>query len=578
MKYLKGKVIKNKRGWLNRGKKENRKFSEMEVNDVKVLKTSSDSFKNRIEDDALFIDKTLLIHEIIRKKEEVQIFTRPRRFGKTTNLSMLECFFDITKKDENRKLFNGLKIENTESMEYFGKYPVVKLTFKDVKQTNAQGSFSYVRELIVNVYDEHRYLFDNLDEGGKEYFLDILNRNKEVNLGVSLLNLMKFLSNYHNEKVVILIDEYDTPLITAYVKGYYDEVIDFYRVLYSSVLKNNKYLKFGIITGINRVSKEGLFSGLNNVRINSVLSDEFTEYFGFTEDEVKKTLKEYELEKNFENVRFWYNGYSFGGQRIYNPWSFTKYLDEKRLKAYWVNSGGDDEIRKLLAEVAGQEMFDDFEKLLLNKTISVKINENVKFKNLKTTEQLWNLLLNAGYLTAEEEGFEGKYKLRIPNYEIASYFRDLFIDEYLNEKPNFSNVLEALVYGDLEMFEKELRENVLNSVSFMENYKESFYQGYFTGLFSGLRGYYYVKGNQESGHGRFDLYLEPKDKKGYGYIIELKVSKRLKDMQREAEEAVEQIKRMEYFQELVSRDVERIDLIGIAFYKKKFKMVKEKVR
>ena len=208
----------------------------------------------------------------------------------------------------------------------------------------------------------------------------------------------------------------------------------------------------------------------------------------------------------------------------------------------------------------------------------MKINENVKFKNLKTMEQLWNLLLNAGYLTAEEEGFEGKYKLRIPNYEIASYFRDLFIDEYLNEKPNFSNVLEALVYGDLEMFEKELRENVLNSVSFMENYKESFYQGYFTGLFSGLRGYYYVKGNQESGHGRFDLYLEPKDKKGYGYIIELKVSKRLKDTQREAEEAVEQIKRMEYFQELVSRDVERIDLIGIAFYKKKFKMVKEKVR
>ena len=209
----------------------------------------------------------------------------------------------------------------------------------------------------------------------------------------------------------ILIDEYDTPLITAYVKGYYDEVIDFYRVLYSSVLKNNKYLKFGIITGINRVSKEGLFSGLNNVRINSILSDEFTEYFGFTEDEVKETLKEYELEQNFENVRFWYNGYNFGGQRIYNPWSVTKYLDEKRLKAYWVNSGGDDEIRKLLAEVAGQEMFDDFEKLLLNKTISVKINENVKFKNLKTMEQLWNLLLNAGYLTAEEEGFEGKYKL-----------------------------------------------------------------------------------------------------------------------------------------------------------------------
>lgn len=535
-------------------------------------------FKKIIEGNGLFIDKSLFIDEILKSNAEVQLFTRPRRFGKTTNLSMFRYFFDVQEAETNRVLFNNLNIEKMDNMRHFGRYPVIYITFKDVRKSTAKENINFVKRIFSWVYDDHKYLLEFLDKKRRIYFESIWLEKENFDCSEALRNLTVFLNEYWNEKVIILIDEYDTPLIEAYVEGYYDEVIKFYKILYSSALKDNRYLKKGIITGINRIAKEGIFSGLNNLSVHTVLGNDFREFYGFTEDEVKETLKEYELEYMFEEIRYWYDGYNFGGINMYNPWSFTYYIINRKLRPYWINTSGDSLIADSLRKFEGKGIADSMEKLFKGESIKATVDENIKFKDLTTPNQLWNLMINAGYLTAVDNSDFKKCMLRIPNYEIESYFSDIFIERLVKENTSFYEVLDALVTGNIELFEKELTENILQSVSYMENSKESFYQGYFLCFLSGLKRTHYVRGNRESGYGRYDLYIEPRKKNGYGYIMELKVADREEKLEKEAEKGLNQIEELRYYAELKSRNIENIILISIAFYNKRICIKSRKER
>ena len=531
-------------------------------------------FRNIIANNCFYVDKTKFIEELVNDMTAVHLITRPRRFGKTLNLSMLKYFYDIEGNTENRKLFDGLYISNSLAMSEQGKYPVIFLSFKDVKADSSLEMMENIAILMKNLYDKFEYIREKLNQSNLMEFDEIWLKKDNANLRGALLNLCSYLKEYYNQDVILLIDEYDTPMVSAYEHGYYDEIKMFFTTLYGSALKENPALKKAVLTGIMRISKENIFSGLNNVKVNSILEDDFAEYFGITEKEVEKSLIEYGLEERLPEVQKWYNGYIFGGVRVYNPFSITNFLDRKKIMPYWVNTSSNTLINKVLKE-ANSSIFEELSKLFQRETINKTIDVYSNFNELKNTEQIWYLLTNAGYLTPVEEIDFGKYSIRIPNEEVHYFFERDFIRNFLGSVDNFDRTLSYLLEGDFDNFTYELENIMLNSVScfdFNSNSKESHYHVFILGMLLGLRRRYYIHSNREGGRGRYDLVVEPMDKSKNGLVIEFKVAKEKEELEKASEEALAQIEEKRYYEGLRDRGVERIILVGISFYQRDFKL------
>ena len=531
-------------------------------------------FRNIIANNCFYVDKTKFIEELVNDMTAVHLITRPRRFGKTLNLSMLKYFYDIEGNTENRKLFDGLYISNSLAMSEQGKYPVIFLSFKDVKADSSLEMMENIAILMKNLYDKFEYIREKLNQSNLMEFDEIWLKKDNANLRGALLNLCSYLKEYYNQDVILLIDEYDTPMVSAYEHGYYDEIKMFFTTLYGSALKENPALKKAVLTGIMRISKENIFSGLNNVKVNSILEEDFAEYFGITEKEVEESLIEYGLEERLPEVQKWYNGYIFGGVRVYNPFSITNFLDRKKIMPYWVNTSSNTLINKVLKE-ASSSIFEELSKLFQRETINKTIDVYSNFNELKNTEQIWYLLTNAGYLTPVEEIDFGKYSIRIPNEEVHYFFERDFIRNFLGSVDNFDRTLSYLLEGDFDNFTYELENIMLNSVScfdFNSNSKESHYHVFILGMLLGLRRRYYIHSNREGGRGRYDLVVEPMDKRKNGLVIEFKVAKEKEELEKASEEALAQIEEKRYYEGLRDRGIKRIILVGISFYQRDFKL------
>lgn len=532
-------------------------------------------FKDIIEQEYFYVDKTKFIEEISENGAIVQLITRPRRFGKTLNMSMLRYFYDISGKDTNRKLFKNLYIENSVTIEEQGKYPVIFISFKDIKALTIEEMYSQVRTLISEIYDNYKFLRENLDERDRVIFDKIWTEDKSGNYFNSLKQLAKYLKEYYNQDVILLIDEYDTPMVSAYENGYYDEIKSFFTGLFGSALKENPALKKAVLTGIMRISKENIFSGLNNIRVNTILESDFSQYFGLTEREVENSLVEYGLEARLDEVQKWYNGYIFGGVRVYNPFSITNFLDRKKIMPYWVNTSSNSLINKVLKE-ANSSIFEELSRLFQGETISKTIDIYSNFNELNSSEQIWYLLTNSGYLTPVEEIDFGKYSIRIPNEEVHYFFERDFISHFLGSIDNFDKTLEYLLSGDLEDFSYELESIMESNVScfdFTSKSKESHYHVFILGMLLGLRRKYYIHSNREGGRGRYDLVVEPMDKSKNGLVIEFKVARSKEELLSSSEEALKQIEEKNYTRELKLRGIKRVVLVGISFYQREFEVV-----
>lgn len=532
-------------------------------------------FKDIIEQEYFYVDKTKFIEEISENGAIVQLITRPRRFGKTLNMSMLRYFYDISGKDTNRKLFKNLYIENSATIKEQGKYPVIFISFKDIKALTIEEMYSQVRTLISEIYDNYKFLRENLDERDRVIFDKIWTEDKSGNYFNSLKQLAKYLKEYYNQDVILLIDEYDTPMVSAYENGYYDEIKSFFTGLFGSALKENPALKKAVLTGIMRISKENIFSGLNNIRVNTILESDFSQYFGLTEKEVENSLVEYGLEARLDEVQKWYNGYIFGGVRVYNPFSITNFLDRKKIMPYWVNTSSNSLINKVLKE-ANSSIFEELSRLFQGETISKTIDIYSNFNELNSPEQIWYLLTNSGYLTPVEEIDFGKYSIRIPNEEVHYFFERDFISHFLGSIDNFDKTLEYLLSGDLEDFSYELESIMESNVScfdFTSKSKESHYHVFILGMLLGLRRKYYIHSNREGGRGRYDLVVEPMDKSKNGLVIEFKVARSKEELLSSSEEALKQIEEKNYTRELKMRGIKRVVLVGISFYQREFEVV-----
>ena len=551
----------------------------------KKLPIGISNFKEIIEDEYYYFDKTEFIENLFEEVSKIKLFTRPRRFGKTLNMSMIKYFFDIENKNENKKLFENLKISENEYFEKQGTAPVISISFRNYDESSWGNGFEMIKNTISDLYDEFEFVKKNLSARKKEKYDSILfNRATEATWKLSLLDLTKYLYEYYGKKVVVLIDEYDQPIIDSYVKGYYQEAISFFKTFYGVVLKDNNYLEMGIMTGILRVAKENIFSGLNNLRVHTILDNRFTEYFGITESEVEKALKDFNLEFELQDVQKWYNGYLFGDIKVYNPWSIINFLNDEKLKPYWVNTSGN-ELIKLYLKKLKNEIFDNFSKLLNREEIYKRINENMTFSNLESnySKNIWNLFFHSGYLTlAKKIEDDGMCYLKIPNEEILKMFSEMFIEIYFEDYEKFLYMSNALREGNISEFEKHLKEVLLENVGIFDVsgiYREQFYHGLMLGIILTLKNEYEITSNNFSGKGRYDLLLKPKnlEKRKEGIILELKVvnamenlseDKIFEKLENECDIALQQIEDKEYDSVLKNAGVENILKIGIAFFGK----------
>ena len=545
-----------------------------EMRDKKPLPIGIDDFKTIIEEDYYYADKTEMIEKLLDDGAGVTLFTRPRRFGKTLNMSMLNYFFNLKKKEENRKLFENLYISKSKYMNQQGEYPVIYLSFKDIKALNWEKCYFMTKRLITYLYNEFEFLREKLNKKDLSDFDKVWLDEEGADWENSLKNLLRYLYEYHNKKVVVLIDEYDTPIVSGYNNGYKKEVLDLYRSLYSTVLKSNMHLQFSVMTGILRIAKEGIFSGLNNLKVNSIFSEKYSEYYGMTEEEVLEGLKYYNLEYEINDVRDWYDGYQFGNTKVYNPWSIINFLDNGKLKPYWQGTAGNETINELL-DRGNRELFDDLEKLFRREIVYKKIRDFTEFTD--DINEIWELFLYSGYLTTSGEQKGKEYPIRIPNREIMEFFEDRFIDRFTGNYQKFSDTIRYLRAGNIEKFGEILQNEVISSLSYFDTDKdEKYYKVFLIGIFVALMNDYVRLSERESGHGRADLILEPKKKENPGYIFEFKVANSEEELESYAEEGFEQIKEKKYNIELINCGVTEIIYIGLAFYKKKLKMKYEK--
>ncbi|WP_339055756.1 ATP-binding protein [Fusobacterium animalis] len=532
---------------------------------MKKIPIGVDDFKKLIENNAYYIDKTKFIADILNDAAEVKLFTRPRRFGKTLNMSTFKYFFDIQNKDENRKLFNGLDIEKSQYISEQGKYPVIFISMKGIKAPNWEDYLFQIKTLIKELYNEFSFIREILNKSELDSFDKIWLKKDDGEYSNALKNLTAYLYKYYKKEVILLIDEYDNPLITAYEYHYYDDALPFFKVFYGEALKTNPYLKMGVMTGIIRVIKAGIFSDLNNLRVYSILSKQYSDFFGFTQNEVENALEDFNIEYELD-VKIWYDGYKFGNSEVYNPWSILNFLEDRELEAYWVGTSNNFLINDILKNT-NSEINDSLEKLFKGERIEEIITGNSDLSSLLSYHKIWELLLSSGYLTIDKKIDRKLYSLRIPNKEINELFKDEFIDVNFGESL-FRNTMEALKKNKIYSFEKYLQNILLKSTSYYDTSNEDFYHGLILGMTLYLDRDYYVTSNRESGLGRYDVIVEPKNRNNRGYILEFKVSKIEKDLEKVSKEAIEQIIDKKYDTQLKERGIKDITLLGIAFFGK----------
>ena len=545
----------------------------------KAVPVGIEDFERIVREDYYYVDKTLLIEELLINRAPVTLFTRPRRFGKTLNMSMIKYFFDVKNKEGNKKLFENLKVSNSEYMSEQGKYPVIFVSLKDLKADTWKECLKRLKLFIFDLYVEFEYIREKMNEWDKRKFEKVLYEQEDADYIMSLKFLADSLYKYYGEKAIILIDEYDAPIINAFDKGYYNEAINFFQTFYSSALKTNNSLKYGILTGITRIIKEGIFSGLNNLYVNTILSRDYSEYFGLLESEVVEMLDYFDMKYKIEEVREWYNGYIFGESEVYNPWSIVNYVREKEIKAYWANVSGNTLLENMLNH-AGESVYDDLKRFTDGESIEKYISDGTTIKSLLSNDdEIWQLLLYSGYLTKDEkqekESDSNVYNLKIPNKEIRKYFGNMFLNRFFGTEVKTDILIKALEGGDIKKFEETLGEIMINMLSHFDLDKEmeKIYQVFMIGLVGFLMGKYEIISNDESGYGRYDLAMIPIKSNEKAYLMEFKISKTKKGMEESAEKALKQIDEKKYDTKLKARGIKNILKIGIAFYGKEVKVV-----
>ena len=543
---------------------------------MKLVPIGIENFKEMIDKNAYYVDKTNLIENVLN--EQNVFFTRPRRFGKTLNMSMLYYFFSIKEK-ENAYLFDGLNIsKNKEALKHQNKYPTIFISLKEMKVSSMEDQLVKFSSIIARLLDQFEDILYNdiFNEREKillnKYHMNTASKNE---LSESLLNISICLEKYYHQKVIILIDEYDVPLQAAHQYNYYDEMVEFLRSVFSSALKTNDALEKGIMTGCLRISKESIFTGLNNFTSYSILNNIGNEYFGFTKNEVLQLLKDYNLTDYVDEVKEWYDGYLFGNIEIYNPWSTLMYVDcklssfDNKPISFWANTSGNDLVINYIQN-GSDELHEEFEQLIQGKSLTKYIKPELTYREMDNINNIYSFLLLTGYLKIKEDLGENKYKLIIPNKEVYEIYKQTFMSYF--EDYTFvrkENLYQSLVKGDVDHANEILGDILSRSINYFDN-EESFYHGFLLGLFSGKK----IKSNREAVHGRFDLCIFPKQIFQTALILECKHSKIVKDLIKDSSEGAKQIIVNKYEEEIINEGYLHVKGYGISFYKKYCYIVK----
>lgn len=547
----------------------------------KPLPIGIEDFKEVIDSGYYFVDKTLMIKDLIVNKVKVGLFTRPRRFGKTLNMSMIQRFFEKTD-ESNAYLFDGLKIsEYPECMQYQGQSPVISISLKSMKQGSYKDAFHMFKVLIAREYDRHKDILKNgkISDSERDLFHSILNQRAE---DAFYLDSIKFLSDimvkYYNKNVIILIDEYDVPLENAFHQGFYTDMVNLIRSVFESALKTNPSLDRAFLTGCLRVSKESIFTGLNNLQIFSIMSTKFDDSFGFTQEEINVMLECYDLTDKSSDIAHWYDGYKFNDVDIYNPWSVLNYLSEAvekssaLCKPYWSNTSSNEIVKRLIEE-SNDRTKNAIEELINGTPVRAQIYEDITYGTIDVnSEYIWSFLLFTGYLkvTAYETiGDETYYEMVIPNTEVKSIYKNT-IRAWFEKKINTdsrTDILEAILKADAEKLEDLLCTWMVNTISCFDE-QENYYHGFVTGLVSGFNGYMVVS-NRESGNGRFDLVVKQRSKWNYAAILEFKIVDKYNQMTKACEDALKQIEEKDYEASLRDEQYENIAKLGVCFCQKR---------
>lgn len=521
-----------------------------------------------------YVDKTLLIKDILDEANKVILFARPRRFGKTLTMDMLRTFFERGGRD-NAQYFRNRKIwrEGRKYLAHLGRYPVIFLSFKDLKMRTWASTFASIKLLLKDEFKRHNYILqgDVLDENERTTFARILEQEVSYEEYIrSLKFLTDLLAKFHGQKAIIIIDEYDTPIQHAYANGFYDEAIDFFKIFFSVALKDNSSLERGFLTGILRISKENLFSDLNNITVNTVTDTRYGEYFGFTEEEVRDLAKYYGLEEKFAELRNWYDGYKFGAYEIYNPWSVTSYFSNNcEPNPYWANTSSNEIIKETLLN-ADKSVVRDLKNLLLGKEIIVRIDTRIIYPLLKTRKDaIYTFLLLTGYLKIAQKIQDDFYSLALPNKEIRSIYQQevlSWLGDYAPESGDIgNNICRALFTNNTALLGNTINRFLKASASFLDTSSESFYHGLLLAFCAAAADSYRISSNREAGYGRFDIQMEPKNHDNPAIIMEFKVAREKNSLKEKSLAALAQIKSREYFADLRERGCKQILCYGIAF-------------
>ena len=540
---------------------------------MKRLPIGVEDFKKMIDKNFYYIDKTDFINDVLH--EEVVLYTRPRRFGKTLNMSTLYYFFSIKQK-ENAYLFNGLNImKRRDAVEHLNKYPVIMISLKEMKQTTFEKQLEMYSVFIRDIIRRNQELLESeqINAIDKElltaYYMGTKN---EVSLQTALKFLCECLQQHYHQNVILLIDEYDVPLQSAYLHGYYDQMVEFLRNVFSAALKTNDALEKGVLTGCLRIAKESNFTGLNNFKVNSIFDGDENQQFGFMQNEIDILLEKYDALEYRYNIKEWYDGYQFGGCDVYNPWSVLMYMDRltnsnnKSPESFWANTSGNDVIYRFIQQ-GNAEMKQDFDILSSGGMIEKTIKPELTYRELDDTDNLYSFLLFTGYLKAISKTDTNTYQLMIPNKEIQYIYTTIFEEWFKQQIKSYqASFLEALLQEHVEEANEILNTVLFQSMSYFD-YDEKYYHGFLNGMLQG-KGSYRIVSNQESGFGRCDLAVLPAYNKNRGLLLELKVAKREEDVEKSAELAIQQIKEKQYIEGLHRKGYTDILGYGIAFYKK----------
>ena len=544
------------------------------------------------ENDCFFVDKTDFIREWWENKDAVTLITRPRRFGKTLNLSMMECFFSVAYKNRS-DLFKGLSIwKREEYRKLQGTYPVIYMSFANIKGSTFQSAREGIIQSLVRLYGKYAHIrnAEFMSQQDQEFFDSVRLEMSDTTAALAVSSLSDYLSRYYGKKVLIFLDEYDTPLQEAYVNGFWKELVDFMRGLFNATFKSNPFLERGLLTGITRVSKESIFSDLNNLTVVTTTSEKYSTQFGFTQDEVSYTLEEYGLEAQKEKVKYWYDGFSFGNQKeMYNPWSITCFLEERKFKPYWVNTSSNEMITALIQR-GNAETKTIMEELLEGRELVTEIDEEIIFEQLgKKKNAIWSLLLASGYLKVDKVCMDEQtdryiYYLSITNREVRMMYENMIRDWFSDEDVPYNEFVRALLRDDVKEMNHYMNDISMATFSYFDvgnsqNYytsksdrPERFYHGFVLGLIVELKGRYHISSNRESGYGRYDVVLEPVNDTDLAFVLEFKTSEEgEKTLQDTVASARKQIQDKQYTRELETRGIkpERIRCYGFAFQGKK---------